>query len=97
MRRWFSFVDPRTRASDAGRSNVPCKDYVAGLDWVEGEVEETTMISSRQSSAGPRNKGGAQNIRDMDPHALSPTSTVFPPTRDANQVIPSDAPAYPER
>ena len=30
------------------------------------------------------------------PHALSPTSTVSS-TRDANQVIPSDAPLYPER
>jgi hypothetical protein len=30
------------------------------------------------------------------PHALTPTSTVST-TRDANQVIPSDAPLYPER
>jgi hypothetical protein len=30
------------------------------------------------------------------PHALSPTSTVST-TRDASQVIPSDAPLYPER
>lgn len=30
------------------------------------------------------------------PHALSATSTVST-TRDANQVIPSDAPLYPER
>jgi hypothetical protein len=30
------------------------------------------------------------------PHALSATSTVST-TRDANQVIPSDAPMYPER
>jgi hypothetical protein len=29
------------------------------------------------------------------PHALSPTSTVST-TRDANQVIPTDAPLYPE-
>jgi hypothetical protein len=30
------------------------------------------------------------------PHALSPTSTAST-TRDSNQVIPSDAPLYPER
>ena len=30
------------------------------------------------------------------PHALTPTSTVST-TRDANQVIPADAPLYPER
>ena len=31
-----------------------------------------------------------------EPYALTPTSTVST-TRDANQVIPSDAPLYPER
>ena len=30
------------------------------------------------------------------PHALTPTSTVST-TRDANQVIPTNAPLYPER
>ena len=30
------------------------------------------------------------------PHAISPTSTVST-TRDANQVIPTDAPLYPDR
>jgi hypothetical protein len=34
--------------------------------------------------------------QERGPHALSATSTVST-TRDANQVIPSDAPIYPER
>ena len=64
---------------------------------IEGRASDQTIMDFVEARlCKPSQLGGARNIRDVDPTALTPTSTVST-TRDANQVIPSDAPLYPER